>query len=472
MQAAQVNTIAANPVRLLRKLCDVEGATAIKTESFEHSTMGRYDVRVIADIGNGVYVEVIDYLAQIPYLEEDETRIMCRHRSPSSYEPAPQGEVKQEVTENDKLRNDYWTASIFYGGFYILTTTQNLRSSGNDWDKTKTAGIKVNIPHPGAFSFAFTLGASNISNCNNSSTSYKGLFSALFASNKNGNYGVGKTDGDAGVGHHLITNNLPAGVTSVHLDGKSMDLNNCYNVKTNCPPIPAYTLEENAAWPVLQERPLGIYTTDRLLSVSGLDPIESGSAPITQNIVGAYFLNPFTISAVSYSAIRVACAVDDDGELVNPSPWEGIPIFPKIRSDGNGCVAFYSDAINEYGGGVICGKVDTGRGNRMEGNYAYVLRNYTPSYTTFTHLMSSSISISAGETPGKFMNLHVPQPPIYMDSVTGGPVVSDVFLYDDLEVRGIANGVLGCGVGLPGGYTGWMDGKRYRMLTSGIMIQW
>lgn len=454
MNAAQVTTVAANPVLLLKKLCDVEGATATVTEYMDHPSSGRIYARIVADIGDGVFIEVVDWFVKMSYDREDFSTIP--HVFNASGSPwNVRRWYKQEANEDDKTRSDYWifdTSSNRSGatGFVFSGIDSQFTSETAPFPQVFT------LPYTGAISWTHATG--NIQRFA-SGDNHRGIvrpYSVRWTTT---------TRDDGKPAFAMLTGNLPPGVASFHY----VDENSIHSQYSNRI-RPSLTLESGASTPPRASCPLGIYCSDVMTSFA--THLGSISWGIPWGSVVSWGGLDLSVSLVAYSAIRVSCAIDDQGELINPSPWEALPIFPKIRSDGNGYVAFYSDAVGDYGGGVICGKVDTDRGNKAAGNYAYVLRNYIPTWAVVS-FVRTSIAISGGEaSAGKRMNIFTPNPPIATDSVSGGPVVSDAFLYDDLEIRGIAKGVLGCNSGMTGGYMGWMEGKRYRMLTSGIMVQW
>jgi len=451
MNAAQVTTVAANPVLLLKKLCDVEGATATVTEYMDHPSSGRIYARIVADIGGGVFIEVVDWFVKMSYDREDFSTIPHVFQM-SGFPWNIKRWYKQEANEEDKTRSDLWYSyqtSPGATGFGFSGTASQVTAENAPFPQSFT------LPYTGAISWTHATG--NIGKYGRAAdTDHRGIFRP---------YNVRwttTTRDDGKPAFAMLTGNLPPGVASFHYINETAS-HSRYTNRIR----PSLTLESGASTPPRASCPLGIYCSDAMTSFA----THLVTTPSWGSVVSWGGLD-LSVSLVAYSAIRVACAVDDQGELVNPSPWEALPIFPKIRSDGNGYVAFYSDAVGDYGGGVICGKVDTDRGNKAAGNYAYVVRNYIPTWAVVS-FVRTSIAISGGEaSAGKRMNIFTPNPPIATDSVSGGPVVSDVFLYDDLEIRGIAKGVLGCNTGMTGGYMGWMEGKRYRMLTSGIMVQW
>jgi hypothetical protein len=177
---------------------------------------------------------------------------------------------------------------------------------------------------------------------------------------------------------------------------------------------------------------------------------------------------------MSGAILRVSSSVDVDGSLVAPSEWFEFPIHLSASAyDGEGIV--FSTSNEPYSSQYIyVGVLDTTRGNGFGGGRAPVVGRFSP--VVFGPLSTTAPYISAfGDTlPGngnKLMDLHYPSLPIGSDSVTGGPVVANLFATSSDEIRGVFPPFLACSSALSLGTMGWLAGNRYKVIRSGLMMR-
>lgn len=178
---------------------------------------------------------------------------------------------------------------------------------------------------------------------------------------------------------------------------------------------------------------------------------------------------PFPI-VVSAANFRIAKSVDTSNELVNPTSWDDLPIFTEIMSDDNGLYFSVTSALGQY---LAITNVDTSKGNKLSGTFPVIYRNtpyaYNPNSIGDTRI--KVIGDASMATTELTMNEYVPALPIPNDSVTGGPVVTNIFAVGTDEIRGVVPGVLGCSSNLAIGTIGWLDGIKYKVSRPGRMIK-
>lgn len=174
---------------------------------------------------------------------------------------------------------------------------------------------------------------------------------------------------------------------------------------------------------------------------------------------------------MSGTTMRIAQNVAVDG-LVNPTPWRGLPIFASLLSTGKG-LFFINKARVAHSGILGITQIDTTKGNGVEGSFPAVYDSgvisvfLSPDKGEHLNILGSATNPLAYSP----MQLFSPNPPIPVDSVSGGPVVTDLFAYNSEEIRGSVEGLLSARENLPVGTVGWLDGKRYRVHLPGRMLQ-
>lgn len=210
---------------------------------------------------------------------------------------------------------------------------------------------------------------------------------------------------------------------------------------------------------------------------------------ITDSVIGFYV--PFWNSPayhkthtlmLSGAVLRMASSVNGEGNLVTPSNWLEFPIHSHAWAiDGEGLVfanpennATHANNFSTY---LFVGELDTTKGNNFgEGKCPVMGRLNRTSVASGVAMeeASASISVLGTSSPNvgeKQMDLYSSAPPINSDSFSGGPIVSNVFAYDSEEIRGTIPPFLSCNTSLGMGTSGWLDGKRYRVIRPGLMMR-
>lgn len=173
---------------------------------------------------------------------------------------------------------------------------------------------------------------------------------------------------------------------------------------------------------------------------------------------------------ISGTVFRVSSQISEDS-LVTPSEWETLPCAPIIINNDAGLFFCYNSG-SAHSGMVGAVTVDTSKGNDMEGSFPAI---YDSGVFCGVHATGGEKLYVLGSPSNPagtvVMQLFAPSPPISTDSVSGGPVVTDLFAYTSEEIRGAIPGVLATPEALAVGSVGWLDGKRYRVHLPGRMLQ-
>lgn len=175
---------------------------------------------------------------------------------------------------------------------------------------------------------------------------------------------------------------------------------------------------------------------------------------------------------LSGTVVRVGNTIDSDGEsIVSPSEWKTLPVFSSILSCDSGLFFCY-DKASEASGMLGIVLVDTSKGNGMEGSFPAIYDSGVCCAVISSGGENTSI-LGGDGAPGATipMQIHAPSPPLATDAVSGGPVVTDLFVHNSQEIRGVLPGLLGAPEALPVGSVGWLDGKRYQAHIPGRMLQ-
>jgi|GEM_PF-6348105 len=116
--------------------------------------------------------------------------------------------------------------------------------------------------------------------------------------------------------------------------------------------------------------------------------------------------------------------------------------------------------------------IDTDKGNGLPGSFPAIYDSGM-CCAYFVDEGENAIVMGDESTPGSVipMQIYVPSPPLATDAVSGGPVVTDLFVHNSQEIRGALPGLLGTPEALSVGSVGWLDGKRYRVHLPGRMLQ-
>ncbi|WP_420827979.1 hypothetical protein [Dethiosulfovibrio faecalis] len=178
-----------------------------------------------------------------------------------------------------------------------------------------------------------------------------------------------------------------------------------------------------------------------------------------------------SVLVVSGTVFRVSSSVSPEGDLVFPSTWQTLPCVPTVMTNQGGLFFCYNSA--EIRSGVIAAiTLDTSKGNGLEGSFPAI---YDSGVLCGVHAVGGErlhVQGSPSNPSGTVaMQVFVPEVPIPTDSVSGGPVVTDLFAYSSQEIRGALPGLLGVPEALSVGSVGWLDGKRYRVHLPGRMLQ-
>ncbi|MDD4835479.1 MAG: hypothetical protein PHU72_00030 [Dethiosulfovibrio sp.] len=202
-------------------------------------------------------------------------------------------------------------------------------------------------------------------------------------------------------------------------------------------------------------------------------PWESRSSTDADWRIGIKFYgktNPVIMAGVR---IRFSPEIGVDGELVSPSAWGHVPISASVMSTDSGLFFFNGEGVFSSLVGVSF--IDTSNGNNYgEGRCIGIYENYPKTFALAPSAPKERILIGGTTAnPGGtvVMQPFAPNPPISVDSVSGGPVVTDLFAYNSEEIRGSVEGLLAARDNLPVGSVGWLDGKRYRVHLPGRMLQ-
>ncbi len=218
--------------------------------------------------------------------------------------------------------------------------------------------------------------------------------------------------------------------------------------------------------------PFAIFTSNIIGGVVSGGPVESGYNMLAycSGYTSSGDVQPAPIM-IAGTKFRVATSVLDN-ELVSPSSWFPLPIFATLYSTGDG-LYFVNGPDSRFGGLLAVTKVDTTVGSGMSGVFPVIYKTYK--YTLPLGDQSGEMAYVLGSevnpTETSAMSIYAPAPPIASDSVKGGPVVSDLFVYSLSEIRGAIMGALAAPSSAALGTSGWLDGKRFSVQFPGRMIQ-
>ncbi|NCC97089.1 MAG: hypothetical protein EOM02_09645 [Synergistales bacterium] len=173
---------------------------------------------------------------------------------------------------------------------------------------------------------------------------------------------------------------------------------------------------------------------------------------------------------LSGAMVRVGHSFSEGAGIALPTEWEELPIFTSIMSSDSG-LSFI--VPSSRGAILVLTTVDTTKGNGFEGVSPVIFCKIPLAHNPGSKLAERAVVLGSASNPAASagMSLYSPTPPIGNDSVSGGPVVTDVFVHNLDEIRGAIPGVLSCSPNLPMGTVGWLDGKRYRVHLPGRMLQ-
>ncbi len=175
-------------------------------------------------------------------------------------------------------------------------------------------------------------------------------------------------------------------------------------------------------------------------------------------------------AVISGTVFRISSQISGDS-LVIPSTWETLPCVPTIMSNQGGLFFCYNPA-DAHSGMIAAVTLDPSKGNGIEGSFPAIYNSGVLCGVHATGGEKLRVLGSPANPAGTItMQLFSPEVPIPVDSVSGGPVVTDLFAYNSEEIRGSVEGLLAARENLPVGSVGWLDGKRYRVHLPGRMLQ-
>ncbi len=171
----------------------------------------------------------------------------------------------------------------------------------------------------------------------------------------------------------------------------------------------------------------------------------------------------------SMATVRMAKGVNVDNDLQNPTDWEPLPIFTHVIKNEAG-VTLYTPS--DHGQLMSFCKVDTSVGNGLAGSFPVIYRNSPYFVNPINKPWESARVIGDKGNANAMKNMSVATwtPPIPNDVVTGGPICSDLSLYNEEELRGRVPGVIAVDITMPVGMVGYIGGKQYRVIHPGRMI--
>lgn len=178
---------------------------------------------------------------------------------------------------------------------------------------------------------------------------------------------------------------------------------------------------------------------------------------------------------MSGAMVRVSSEINVGGSLKTPTSWVGFPIHSEATVFPSGLL--FSNPTDEsvagYSSHLFIGEIDTSKGNNFEKSVVMARMNKETLRSTSgdkdAYLLAQGLlSPMSGE---KEFSTFSPTPPIGSDSITGGPVVGNVFVTASDEIRGVLPPFLSCSSSLAIGTMGWLDGRRYRVFRPGLMMQ-
>lgn len=455
----QVTSLGGNPLLMLHKLADVGGLEILDADTHMKGSVP-FHYRVIAKVSNNLYIEAYDPLNEFVGAENDR-RFQLRR---------------------------YTTAS---GGPGTLNTTVDLPSAQTqefpvsphvslpvgDAQRVYMAGILVpdqpdmtTLPLECALSMQMAARSSR----HYSSTVRAGAIGLAFAPSTS--FNLVKSGGrwffpgsvpftvvtpvysheSSYGGMRLWPNPLisdPAWTFNVLYASEPLPLTLArgYGKKADGPNDPAYAV-----------------ATDSFMGLWGY----SGYGNYSNSVTEGYSF-PQTFSG---GMIRVSSGISGEGALVSPSEWCEIPIATSLFRCGDDGLVFRVGSVpnNHLGAGTwFVGMVNTSKGNGFGGGKCpVVLRFHGASNGTSASWNQVKASVHGDMVPlsgTKIMGTYSSPPPIANDVYAGGPVVSDLFIVGDNEIRGVATAFLSCSDSLPIGSSGWLDGKRYAVVAPGRM---
>ncbi len=202
----------------------------------------------------------------------------------------------------------------------------------------------------------------------------------------------------------------------------------------------------------------------------GVMPKTPGNPDYAHGVSFRQRTNPIVVAGVR---VRFSSGIGVDKELTLPSDWGHVPISASVMSTDSGL--FFFNGEGSFSSLVGVSFIDTSSGNNYgEGRCIGIYENYPKTFALAPSAPRERILIGGTTAnPGGtvVMQPFAPNPPIPVDSVSGGPVVTDLFAYNSEEIRGSVEGLLAARENLPVGSVGWLDGKRYRVHLPGRMLQ-
>ncbi|MCF4115225.1 MULTISPECIES: hypothetical protein [Dethiosulfovibrio] len=421
MAVKRIDTLGCHPLVLMKKLAAIGGLEILKEEKHVHDGV-EYPYHIVAKVKDGLYVEAKDPIyefASTPellprrvYLGELEGDIMALEASSTMLGIRSQTDYMAPVINSQTpLPEGPMGLSILFSYFGKASNTSSYRL------------------HSGAYI--------------DSDNGY--LFGAPLSRNKEKVMRIGGKNPISNLDLMDKSNGIYVSVNLLTSDTLEYSYNG-----TSAVVMSAFI--ENIQWKPFRPSGYRYYATPRIYFGQTTEGL---GAPIV----------------ISGTIMRIGTDFLED-QLVSPTSWRILPITSSVISNEGG-VFFCYDEGEEHSGVLGLVLVDTSKGNGLDGPFPAIFDTdlccaFSPPSKGEHLVVLGSESNPEGIIT---MQLFAPSPPISTDSVSGGPVVTDLFAYTSEEIRGAVPGVLATPEALAVGSVGWLDGKRYRVHLPGRMLQ-
>nr|WP_321499376.1 hypothetical protein [uncultured Dethiosulfovibrio sp.] len=414
MAVRRVDTLGCHPLVLMQKLAAIGGLEILKEEKHTHDGVD-YPYRIVAKVKDGLYVEAKDELYKLGV-----TPTMLPSYTPSSSTTGP---VMPLEVDANHLANAVWS---------------------NSYSISLASSTDITVDALGMSALYSGIGKL--------SRMYGVLFPGDLSLIREGVVTYGKEDSK----WSPPASCSPRWSVNVHTMGISR----------------AVTFGPSSGDDVLSalDGTFGYAMNAEVSKDVLLQALSSSGSPLLRVLLAVGGQGTPRPLVISGTVFRVSSQVSGDS-LVMPSEWKTLPCTPIIINNDAGLFFCYN-AGSTYSGMVGAITIDTSKGNGIEGPFPAIYDSGVFCGVRATggeklHVLGSPTNPAGTIT----MQLFSPEVPIPVDSVSGGPVVTDLFAYNSEEIRGSVEGLLAARENLPVGSVGWLDGNRYRVHLPGRMLQ-
>ena len=426
MTVKRIDTLGCHPLVLLKKLASIGGVEILKEEKHVYDGT-EYPYRIVAKVRDGLYLEAYDGL----------------------YEQATTAAMLPRMLEAIAFSGTPCTSSV--------TPARVLKMEALESDRTMQC---VPIGNNTTFHRFGIFRESNLS------------LPVAAPSVLVTTYGIGKTDSSAGFATWLFSGQLsgvsvalkamgtgPVAGTGVVVK-RSSNFAHYYPNKAFSGGQSAEFFGDDASFACMASSAYPNFT----LPCDGGAVVFLGTAWCTNAMITGAPL------VVSGAVVRVGSG-GGEGGLVSPGEWVGFPIFAQAISGDSGLL-FLNPGGGDFSGTMFLStaKVASGSGTERPVVYRAVPTMY---HTGISAESEHANVVGTATNPSATVktSLFYSSPPILNDEGVGGPVASEVLAYTATEICGAIQGMLAIPDQTPIGTAGWLDGKKYSVLTKGRMFQ-